>query len=76
MKVSNVNNVVLTSAGQNIIENKKSDLVEPQHGGGVYVPPKENDTVTISESGAQKLKDDLATPMHGGGVYVPPKIDK
>jgi len=79
MEISSVNNTVLQNTEKKLTEKLVDEKVTPQHGGGVYVPPKEkelSDSVTISAAGEKALNDDQTTAFHGGGVYVPPKGQK
>jgi hypothetical protein len=75
MELSGVDINKLQSSERTSTTKKPDPTVTPQHGGGgVYVPPKTNDSVTISAEASKALNDDLIKTYHGGGgVYVPPK---
>ena len=74
MDLSGVDSSKLKSSEQPSTTKKTDTIVTPEHGGGgVYVPPKVNDSVTISAEASKALNDEQVKPYHGGGVYVPPK---
>lgn len=75
MDLSGVDSSKLQSSEQPSTTKKTDTIVKPEHGGGgVYVPPKVNDSVTISAEASKALNDEQVKPYHGGGgVYVPPK---
>ncbi|KGJ87731.1 hypothetical protein [Colwellia psychrerythraea] len=75
MELSGVDINKFQSSEQTPTTKKADSIVTPEHGGGgVYVPPKTNDSVTISAEASKALNDELVKTYHGGGgVYVPPK---
>ena len=78
MEISSVDSKRLQNLEQTSTTKKIDPIVTPEHGGGgVYVPPKTNDSVTISAEATKALNDDLIKAHHGGGgVYVPPITKK
>lgn len=75
MELSSVNAVKLQNSDLKLTQKKPEETVTPEHGGGgVYIPPKKVDSVTISDEATKALNNEPAQLYHGGGgVYVPPK---
>jgi hypothetical protein len=80
MELSSVNSTKLQAVDQKLTEKKIDDTTTPNHGGGgIHIPDKKSDSVTLSEEAIAASKEEVTaaskeevTAYHGGGgIHIP-----
>jgi hypothetical protein len=72
MELSSVINTQLKSSEQKLTEKKVDETLTPNHGGGgIHIPDKKSDSVTLSEEAIAASKEEVTAYHGGGGIHIP-----
>ena len=72
MELSSLNSTKLQSAEQKLTEKKTDEKASPNHGGGgIHIPDKKSDSVTLSEEAIAASKEEVTAYHGGGGIHIP-----
>lgn len=72
MELSSVNTSKLQSVDQKLTKEKVDETVTPKHGGGgIHIPPKKTDSVTLSQEAITANNEAITAYHGGGGIHIP-----